>query len=225
MMMSKRAFPSVVQIGAALSAIAFLAVPASLMASGGSTPSPTPPPLVMELTARDHYERGLKLRDKAWELEEKAAKEPGKAEKYLKKAAKEFEKAAESQRQAIQMDARMHQAYSSLGYALRKIGDYTGSIKAYDQGLAIEPRYAEAIEYRAEAYLGLGRLDEAKDAYMHLFRADRARADELLAAMQKWVDEKRATAGDQTVEDFAAWVAERTELAEQTAMVGSRRTW
>ncbi|MDH3745239.1 MAG: tetratricopeptide repeat protein [Acidobacteriota bacterium] len=209
-----------------LSAIALLAIPSSLLGSGGgSSPSPTPPPPVMELTARDHYERGLKLRDKAWELEEKATKEPEKAEKYLKKAGKEFEKAARSQREAIKMDSRMYQAYSSLGYALRRLGDYAGSIKAYDQGLAIEPRYAEAIEYRAEAYLGLGRLDEAKDAYMHLFRADRARADELLEAMQKWVDEKRATAGDQMVEDFAAWVAERTQLAVQTAMVGSGRTW
>ncbi len=209
-----------------IAALVLLAVPASLTAGGGgSTPDPAPSLETVEMTARDYYERGLKARDKAWALEEKAAAEPGKAEKLLKKAAKEFEKAAKAQREAIKLDSRMYQAHSSLGYALRKLGDYDASIKAYDTALAIQPRYNEAIEYRAEAYLGLGRLDEAKEAYMHLLRADREQADDLLAAMQKWVEEKRSMGGDQTVEDFAAWVAERSELAEQTAMVGSKRDW
>ena len=66
---------------------------------------------------------------------------------------------------------------------------------AYNQALEIQPDYAEAIEYRAEAFLGLNRLDEVKEAYMQLFREDRERADELMSAMQQWVDQRQTRRG------------------------------
>ncbi len=92
------------------------------------------------------------------------------------------------------------------------------------------PFYGEAIEYRAEAYLGLGRLDEVKEAYMQLFAKDRALADQLMEAMQGWVEERRAEPGDlssETIESFATWLAERGEIAEQTARLegAAARAW
>ena len=73
-------------------------------------------------------------------------------------------------RAAIANNPQLHEAYSSLGYALRKTGRFDESIEAYNRALQLNPSYSEAIEYRAEAYLALGRLDEVKAAYMELFR-------------------------------------------------------
>ena len=58
-------------------------------------------------------------------------------------------------------DAHFHEAFSSLGYARRKLGMYEGALSAYDTALSLVPNYAEAVEYRAEAYLALNRIPEA----------------------------------------------------------------
>ena len=207
----------------ALVALAVLATPLALLAAGGSSAPAPSLPVSPTMTVADHYNQGLQHRDKAWELEAKAAEMTGsKAEKTLKKAQKEWEKAIKSQQEAIKLEPRAYQSLSSLGYALRKTGRYDESIAAYDKALALKPSYAEAIEYRGEAYLELGRLEDAKSAYMNLFTADRSKADELLAAMHKWLE---ANAGEGN-EDFTAWVEERAKLAEQTAMLsGAEPSW
>ncbi len=201
--------------------------------SGGAASAP-PAPIAQtpEQMARDHYNAGLRLRDKAWKLEEKAEEASNEAarDKLLAKAQKQFEKAAERFTKATELAPRAHQAYSSLGYSLRRTGDYPASLEAYDKALAIAPNYTEAIEYRAEAYLGLNRVDEAKEAYMFLFNYDRPKADELLEAMQKWVEERKedpAGVGGDVVEGFASWVVERSEVADQVsdALTGSRTSW
>jgi tetratricopeptide (TPR) repeat protein len=174
---------------------------------------------------------GLEARDKAWELEKKAAAAEGaEADKLLKKAQKEFERAVKFQRNAVTANPRMHQAHSSLGYALRKTGDYDASIAAYDRALAISPGYTEAIEYRAEAYLALNRLEDAKQAYMVLIQNDQARADELMSAMKKWLAQNEAGSNAVSASDleaFASWVEERADIAGQAAMLGSMplRDW
>ena len=170
------------------------------------------------------YNRGLKYRDKAWAIRDQMEKASGpEREKLLKKMNKEYEKAIRAYRSAIKLDPQMYQAHSSLGYALRKTGQFEESLAAYDTALGIRPSYMEAIEYRAEAYLGLNRLDEAKEAYMLLLRSDRKRADELMVAMGEWVesrqkDPQRLSAA--VVEEFAGWVKERGGLAKQTASLG-----
>ena len=60
---------------------------------------------------------------------------------------------------------------------------------------------------------------------MQLFTADRAKADELMAAMQKWCETKAGEGGSE-VQEFTAWVEERAKLAEQTAMLaGGEPGW
>lgn len=216
----------------ALSCCGLILAP-SAQAAGGAPATPSIPeaPESPEQNAEMHYNRGLEARDKAWELEKEAAEAEGaKAEKLMKKARKEFEKAVKFQRNAITANSRMYQAHSSLGYALRKLGEFEASIEAYNEALSIEPGYTEAIEYRAEAYLALNRLEEAKEAYLLLVRNDQARADELMTAMKKWLEANEA--GDSSVsaaelEAFASWVEERAEVAGHLAMSAptSSRDW
>ena len=211
---------------------ALLAVPAVLPAAGGSSvppPPPAPEPTAQERAAAA-YNDGLGHRDKAWKLEEEAAAvEGGKAEKKTMKAQKAYGKAIERFRAAVELTPDFHQAWSSLGYALRKTGQYQESLEAYDRSLSIDPTYTEAIEYRGQAYLGLDRVEEAKGAYMQLFQLDRDRAAELMTAMKRWLEQRRQDAGglsQEILDDFAAWVEERSDLVAQVGTLASAgRSW
>ncbi len=196
-----------------------LTLPLAALGAGDSPAASAPgDPKAM---AKDAYNRALKYRDKAWEYEAKATAatdSDSDREKFERKAGNEYEKAVKALKSAVTDDPAFYQAHSLLGYALRKLGDYESSLAAYDRALELNPSYAEAIEYRAEAHLGLNRLDEAKAAYMELFRTDRKRAGELMDAMQEWVAVRQADAAgvDATViGEFSSWVQERAQLAEQ----------
>ena len=114
----------------------------------------------------------------------------------------------------------MPEAWNYLGYASRKVGQYQDALAAYDEALRLKPTFAEAIEYRGEAYLGLNRIEDAKGEYMKLFRDARPLADQLMAAMQRWVVERRSNPGTLAATDidaFSQWVDERSSVAQQTA--------
>jgi len=210
-------------------------LPAVAGAEGGA-PAPTGgvPSMVQqspEQEAIQHYNRGVALRDKAWSLEKKAAGATAEERAKLEeKAGKLFAKAAREYTTATARNPRLHQAWSDLGYTLRRTGDYDGALGAYNHALALAPDYLEAVEYRGEAYLGLDRVDDAKQAYLKLFAADRAKADKLLAAMNGWVERRRAEPGavdSTTVDAVATWVGQRAELATQTAGTagGQQGSW
>ena len=233
--MKRLAGPSVL-VGVLISSF----LPAALRASGGSH-APRPggssssmpaPKKTPEQQAVDHYNAGLKLRDKAlaFQTEEAQASGPGERTKLEKKAQQAFEKAIVQFREATAKYPRYYQAYSDLGFALRKTGDHTGALEAYDHALSLSPAYAPAIEYRGEAYLGLDRVEDAKSAYMALFGADRGQADLLLKAMKGWVEKRRAEPGSlspDSVQEFSAWLSQREELAGQTPSVSElqQRKW
>lgn len=218
-----------------LSLLALLLAPMAL--ASGSSPAPTrqtpapATPKTPEQFAVEHYNAGISRRNRAWKLEEKLLAAPdAKKAKLGEKVKKQYLSAIQDFRNAIGKSPRMHQAYSGLGYALRKTGQYEGSLEAYDQALHLEPAYTEAIEYRAEAYLGLNRIEDAKKAYMELFRMDRENADTLLAAMKEWIAKREAKPEGlptDSVKNFAGWVAGRDELARQTASLSmqQKRRW
>lgn len=180
--------------------------------------------------ANAYYNKGISFRDSAWEYEKKlteATSESAK-EKLNQKAQKAYAKAIKQFNMALKKNPNMHQAHSSLGYALRKTGNFQSSLESYNKALEIAPTYTEAIEYRAEAHLGLNMLDHAKEAYMVLFKHDRPRADKLLAAMRDWVIEKNANAGNikaETIQSFGSWVKERHSIAQKTGTKGSNSVW
>ena len=199
-----------------------------LAAGGSSAPSPsvsTEMTITPEQRAAIAYNRGLKNRDKAWALEKKLAEAQTdkQRDKLETKIRKEYRKAIQAFQSAIDAHSSIFEAQASLGYALRKTGDYTASLEAYNHALDLEPNYTQAIEYRAEAYLGLYRLEDVKDAYLQLFRVDRERADELMVAMSQWIEGRPENPGPLdagTINDFVQWVQERSALTEQTASRG-----
>ena len=181
--------------------------------------------------ALEQFNRGLKHRDKAWKHEKKAAaaSKQKDRDKNLKKAHKEYGKAIKRQLSATATDPRFHEAFSSLGYAYRKTGEYTLALAAYDRCLELAPDYAEAIEYRGEALLGLDRVKDVQRSYHRLVALDGDRAAELLAAMASWVEERRATPVVRIdAEQIAAverWIADKQVPDPAAVDSASGDTW
>lgn len=114
---------------------------------------------------------------------------------------------------AAQRDSSMHEAFTYIGYANRKLGNYPTALDAYQKALRINPDYPHAIEYQGEAFLGLNRLDEARFNYLRLYAIAPTQADKLLDAMQRWVAQNSAKPpAGVDAQTFAAWVATRTPV-------------
>jgi tetratricopeptide (TPR) repeat protein len=187
--------------------------------SDGSSTQLTPKQM-----AGNAYNAGITYIKKADELEAEALVETNekKRAKLEGKSRKAYEKAIRANQEAIGYLPEIFEAHSNLGYAYRKTGAYEEGLAAYDKALELEPRYTPAIEYRAEAYLALDRVSEAKEAYMTLFRSDRPRAQELGEAMVAWVKSRRSDAAGipaEKIEEFADWLAQREEIATQTTFL------
>ena len=180
---------------AALAFAISIAVPGVVAASGDSpiaAPSTPTPSLTPEQQAVEYYNDGVADRERADKLEVESAKQVDEAKKakLLEKSKRLHESSIKTFTKAVGNDPKMFQAWGGLGYAYRKTGNYPLALEAYDKALALKDSYTPAIEYRAEAYLGLGRLADVKSAYMTLFTADRPRADELTASMETWVEKR-----------------------------------
>ncbi len=168
--------------------------------------------------AARHYNTGVRYRNKAWKLEEEQADvEPAKQDKAEKKIAKTWANAERAYRDAIGLNDRYHEAWSDLGYVLRHTGRFDQALEAYDRALTLSPSYGPAIEYRGEAYLGLNRTEDAKQAYMSLFGQDRALADQLMIAIKTWLEHRTADPAGvdpPTLDALASWIAEREQVAQ-----------
>ena len=159
-------------------------------------------------TASSHYQRGLSAKARAQGHEADAAQATDlKAQQDgLAAAQAAYEEAVTYFGKALKLELGHYEAANELGYSLRKTGDFQKALGAYNFALTINPNFYPAIEYRGEAYLALGRLDEAKAAYLTLFRNEPQLAAQLLSAM----------AGAEGDAEFAAWVEERQAIAAAT---------
>lgn len=173
------------------------------------------------------YNDGIAARDRAWQFEKEleAAQDPAQKTKLEEKIAKAYKSAVRAQRDAVRNDPKLFQAHAELGYALRKTGDYAAALQSYDKALALQPNYAEAIEYRGEAYLGLNRVSDARDAYLVLFNGgDATRSQMLATAMAKWIEKRRADSAGvdtATIDELAKFLEQRTEISRSVATSGS----
>lgn len=193
--------------------------------SGSEEPRQTSPDQV----AKSSYNRGVKEigKAKAADTDAAVATDPGKKQKLVDKAQKGFTKARDYFLAAVNARSDMYQAWNYIGYTQRKLGNYDAALAAYDQALTYNPAYGEAIEYRGEAYLALNRIDDAKSAYMILFRDARPLAAELMSAMQKWIESRKLDAKGLSPDDldaFGKWLGERAAISEKTALLGAGKS-
>jgi tetratricopeptide (TPR) repeat protein len=84
---------------------------------------------------------------------------------------------------AVEMKPGYAEAWNGLGYALRSQGKYPESLRAYDEALRLRPDYPEALEYLGEAYVKMGRLDDARRVLERLKPLDAGMARELAEAI------------------------------------------
>jgi tetratricopeptide (TPR) repeat protein len=138
-------------------------------------------------------------------------------------ARREYEAALKDLQQAVKLSPNNYRAHNAVGYSYRRLGNYERALESYEQALRLAPGFPDAIEYRAEAYLGLNRLDDARQAYMYLFVHDRTNASVLMKAMKAWIEARRANPGrisPSALAAFESWVAERDTLATSTFNLG-----
>jgi tetratricopeptide (TPR) repeat protein len=176
------------------------------------------------------YNRGVAARDEGIAFEARAAEIAGPEERarLTREARKSLEAAAATLERAVLQNPRLHQAFTTLGFIKRRLGDYGAALGAYDRAIALQPHYAEALEYRAEALLGLGRIDDAKAAHAVLLGQDSKRAHELLQAMRSWIVQQRAEPGavnSDSVAGLAAWVGERLSAEAPSEITPKARSW
>jgi tetratricopeptide (TPR) repeat protein len=76
-------------------------------------------------------------------------------------------------------------AWNELGYALRNQARYGESLAAYEEALRLRPAFPEALEYLGEAYVQMGRRDDARKVLERLRPLDAGRASELAELIGK----------------------------------------
>ncbi len=196
--------------------IAALAVSGAGAAPAGGRPTPELKASAQE-RAVEHFNQGIGHRDQAWGYEEQAEKSTGEKERKKKgdQARREYEKAQAEQRQAIALDPAMFEAHSSLGYVQRKLGLFADALKSYDRALELNADYMQAVEYRAEAHLGLNRIGEAQKAYEILFRRDPERAALLLLAFEIWVAQAPKGIAASEMDNVQSWIAAKEAIARE----------
>ncbi len=203
-----------------------------VFANGSSAPAPSGggvsslPSMSPEERAVAAYRSGDEHRVKGKKFEEEAVTKKGAdVDKTLAKAKSEYQKSLKDFNNAAKLNPKLAPAYNGMGFAYRKTGDYAKALEMYDQAIELaKPQiFPEAIEYRAEAYLALNRIEDARKAYLELFAADRAQADSLMDAMKKWVATHKtdpAGVSPDAVSGFEKWLDERDGLAKQTRLMG-----
>jgi len=157
--MVTRRTPAVLVL-AALAALA--SSPAHAVLSGGSKSS-TPAAPAQAQTPRQQAER---LYAEGYDEVEKGKQEL--ASGKTKNAEKRFRKALEKGETAVALDSTYAEALNLVGYSARKLGDYDKALAAYDRALRIKPDYAAAREYLGEAYVELGRIEQAREQLAQL---------------------------------------------------------
>lgn len=187
---------------------------------GRARPSQMPEESAPEPTAEDKpdaaatkaYKAGLKSLAKAAEY---AAAAPGSV-----KAQDAYYRALDQFTEALRNKGDMVDAWNKAGYVHLRLSAYGEAVDDYNHALALKPDLIEATLHRAQACLGLSRLEDARRAYMDLFNHQRAAADELMVSMQSWLTEHRREPGNVRAADidaFGKWVEEREGIARQAA--------
>lgn len=192
------------------------------MGGGGAAAAPKSPAEM----ARESYNSGIEHKDKAKKLEGEFASQifrnPKDEEKAAGKIKDEYTKGLKDFKKAAELDPTLYQAFNGMGFTLRKTGDAVKALEMYDKALQMAPGFPDAMEYRGEAYLALGRVEDAKQSYLKLFASDRTQAEVLMKAMTSWVAKPPTGADPAAVATLDTWLKERAKIATVTSDMGLR---
>jgi tetratricopeptide (TPR) repeat protein len=216
-----------------------LLITAAAWANGGSSMTDVPRPSSLlrqqspEQQARDAYNDGVRDVKKADQAQSTAdqTSDAGRKERAVKEAQRLYASAHVKFQNALEVNAELPEAWNYSGYTSRKLGNYEEALAAYNKALALRPGYPDALEYRAETYLGLRRVADAQRAYLDLYASSRPLADKLLTAMKNWLAAQpagAATDDSPSLEDLDKWINERSQISAQTAALtraGTAAAW
>jgi len=199
--------------------VAALIAPISAHADGPGAHAPRERPraptveLADELKAIDAYNNGYASIQRAEHFEALGGASQGaERTRAMQDSRDAYEASLSAFDQAVRLDASMHEAYTYIGYANRKLGRHEEALKVYAEALRLNPHYTHAIGYQGQAFLGLNRIDEAKFNYLRLYALNQAQAHKLLRAMQAWAEANAAKPpANVDVAALKAWVAEREQ--------------
>jgi tetratricopeptide (TPR) repeat protein len=177
-----------------------------------------------EQAAKKALSAGTKSLDRAKDFEAQAAAatgNPDKRGKLLEKSSDAYNKALDQFTEALANKSDLVEAWDGVGYVHLKLGAYREAVDDYNHALALKPDLSEAEAHRAMALLAIDHLEEARAAYMDLYVHSPALAEELMSAMQRWLEAHRVDPQGmraKDVESFGQWVDERANIARQAAV-------
>ncbi len=122
--------------------------------------------------------------------------------------------ALEAHRRHLALRPRDPYALVNLGYGLFMTGDYEGALARFAEAEELDPAFAEALLYRGDVLLELGRLEEAESAYrLYLERATSRNAEEtaLVALARRELERGAGAAASGLAEQALARDAESVE--------------
>jgi tetratricopeptide (TPR) repeat protein len=210
-----------------LAAIALLGAVTAAYADGpgGYRPRPRGAPPISEQGAIDAYTAGYASILRAEHAENLALASSHEVDRKaaLSDAQEAYRVALPKFAAAVRFDSSMHEAYTYMGYANRKLGRYSEALQAYEQALKINPDAPHAIEYQGETFLALNRVAEARFNFLRLYALDQHQAAKLLQAMRAWMaaNQAKPPAGID-MPALAAWIAEQSATL---AAVPGENSW
>lgn len=98
-------------------------------------------------------------------------------------AAKDWTKAETLYRQAVQAKPGFAEAWNGLGHSLKMQRRFADAVPAYRRALDLRPDFPQALEYLGEAYVEMGKSDEAKAILVKLEPLDAPLAKQLSQAI------------------------------------------
>lgn len=160
----------------------------SISAIGSKEKTPEEQAADNQKNATSEYNDGVKAMDQAREILKKG--DSAYAFNYRAtsdaKARKKFESALDKFTKATTLNPGFPEAWNNMGYCYRKLGKLPESLDAYDKAIGIRGDYAQAREYRAETYLALGQLENARKELDFLRQMNSPYADSLSQSIERY---------------------------------------